>query len=264
LRDLEELQARRRALENPQVEAAEDATVEDSILTDSLQENNMTENNEPTPQLSVIEQEPLAQDPEPESIQNERPFETVDAQKETSPKGSDESKGLQGPSPPSSLNGVNSKSDAVGLGIDTTITTEDLAPATSGPADSSIDSLFDIGDDASKDFADMDFDASEFLNSSNTQGPNDFDLSTFGSTDDFNVEIPTSNVNENSTNDTGNKKEEIFGMANASGGDAMDLDIDLGLDAGADDNTFADFIFDDDGNGGEMQHGEFDNEFFGI
>lgn len=224
----------------------------------------MMENNEPTPQPTIKEEKTVPQDPDPESTGDK--IETQDAPKDTIRKVADSSKGLQGPSPPSSLNDTNSKSNPVGLGIDTTISTDDQAPATSGPPDSSIDSLFDVPDSGNNDGSDMNFDSMEFLDSSNTQDQNDFDLSTFGNTEDFNIDLQASNDASN-TNDTGNKHDDIFGMGNTGGGDdMMDLDLDLG-GAGGDTSMFDDMFLDLDNNrdgGGEMEHGDIDNNFFGL
>lgn len=270
LRDLEELRAQRLALENPPVQAVEDTTAQDSVTVEDLQENVMMESNDLTPQPTIKEERDIPAVLESEAKEDTKPVETTDTPKETIPKVSDSSKGLQGPSPPSSLNDSNSKSKPVGLGIDTTTTTEDPALATSGLQDSSIDSLFEMPDSGNNDGSDMNFDSMEFLDSSNTQGQNDFDLSTFGNSQDFNMaDLQTSNDGVNTNNNAGNKQDDIFGIGNTtSGGDMMDLDLDLGA-PGNDDSIFDDMFFGggDDGNAGggdEMEHGELDNAFFGL
>jgi hypothetical protein len=110
----------------------------------------------------------------------------------------------------------------------------------------------------------------DFLDSSNSQGQNDFDLSTFGNSQDFNMpDLHTSNDGGNTNSNSANKQDDIFDLGNTSGGgDLMDLDLDLGT-VGGDDSALDDMFFGigDDGNtgsGGEMQHGEFDNAFFGL
>ena len=229
-----------------------------------VHENIMTENNEPTPEVSIKEETTLPQDPDPEPTEYKKSIETEDAPKDGIQKSADSSKGFQGPSPPSSLNDISSNSNPVGLGIDTTTITEDPAPATSGPPDSPIDSLFDMPD--THDDSDMNFDSMEFLESSNTQGQNDFDLATFGNSEDFNLDLQTSNDAGN-MNSTSNKQDDIFGMDNTGGGgDMMDLDLDLSA-AGGDTSMFDDMFLDLDnnrGSGGEMEHGDIDNDFFGL
>ena len=224
------------------------------------------ENNESTPQPIIKEEKNIPQVPEPEPAEGRMSIETTDASKETILKVSDSPKGLQGPSPPS-FN--NSKSNPVGLGIDTTVATEDLAPATAELPQSSVDSLFGILDSGNNDSSDVIFDGIEFLDSSNTQGHNNFDLSTFGNSQDFNMpDLQTANDGENTNNSSGNKQDDIFDLENASGGgDTMDLDLDLSTVGGVN-STFDDIFFGsaDDGNidGGEMVHGDYDSTFFGL
>jgi hypothetical protein len=100
----------------------------------------------------------------------------------------------------------------------------------------------------------------------------DFDLSSFPTTSqDFNMpDLHTSNDANSNTNNNGNKQgDDLVDMGNATGGDdQMDVDFDLGM-VGGEENTFNDLFFgerDDDGlsGGAEMQHGEFDNAFFGL
>ena len=206
----------------------------------------------------VVPVQPIPGSPNAEAAAKQA---TKDASKETIPKVSDSSKGLQGHSPPSSN---DNKPNPVGLGIDTTAATEDPAPATAGLPESSIDSLFD------NDGSDMIFDGIDFMDSSNTQGQNDFDLSTFGNSQDFNMpDLHTANDGANTDNNSGNKQDDIFDLGNTSGGgDIMDLDIDPDT-AGGVESIFADmyFVTGDDGNvgdGGVMEHGEYDNAFFGL
>jgi hypothetical protein len=227
----------------------------------------MMENNEPTPQLTIKEEMAVPEVPKLEPTEDRKPIEMTDESKEMIPKVPDSSKSLQGPSPPSS---IDNKSNPVGLGIDTTAATDDAAPATAGLPDSSIDSLFDIADSVNNDGTDMNFDSMEFLDSSNTQGQNDFDLSTFGNSQDFSMpDLHTINDGANANSNSNNKQDDIFGLGNTSGGDdMMDLDLELGT-AGGVDSVFDDMFFGggDDGNaggGGEMEHGDYDNAFFGL
>jgi hypothetical protein len=83
-------------------------------------------------------------------------------------------------------------------------------------------------------------------------------------------DLHTSNDANNNANNNGNKQgDDLVDMGNATGGDdRMDLDFDLGMAEG-EENTFNDLFFgdvDDDGlsGGAEMQHGKFDNAFFGL
>jgi hypothetical protein len=266
LRDLEELQAGRRALENPPVEAAEDTTGQDSMTAGDVQENIMMENNELAPQPLIKEQEAVSQDPDPEPIEDKKPIETESAPTDAIQHPTDSSKGLRETSPPSPLDDTSGKSNQVGLAIDTTATPEDPAPATSGPPDSSIDSLFDMPDSVNNDGSDMNFDSMEFLDSNNTQNQNDFDLSTFGNTEDFNIDLQPSN-GANNTNNTSDKQDDTFGMENSgNGADMMDLDLDLSAAPG-DTSMFDDMFLDldnDRGSGEEMEHGDIDNTFFGL
>jgi hypothetical protein len=166
------------------------------------------------------------------------------------------------------------------------------APGTAEGQNSAIDSLFHIPDDDNNAGGDIDFGSMDFLNddSGNTQNNDtshtqntDFDLSTFGNTSqDFNMtDLNTAtNTNETkkleSTNETGNVSaaetggiaavDDVFGDL-SGGGDSMDLDIDLGM-VGAEDSVFDDMFFGggDESMGGDggMEHGEFDNVFFGL
>ncbi|KAM3088033.1 hypothetical protein ACMFMG_002096 [Clarireedia jacksonii] len=87
----------------------------------------------------------------------------------------------------------------------------------------------------------------------------DFLNMTAGSGTDANTN--TNNNNDNSTTITNN---------NNNSNNNMDLDLDLGNMVGAEDSVFDDMFFGDDDNGnlggdmGSMEHGQFDNAFFGI
>lgn len=74
------------------------------------------------------------------------------------------------------------------------------------------------------------------------------------------------NVTGGNTNAVQNKPvEDLFGeIGNAGTGDAMDLDLDFGT-LGAEESVFDDMLFGDEGSGGaNMEHGEYDNAFFGL
>jgi hypothetical protein len=235
------------------------------MLAEDLQENVTMEDKEPTPQPVIKDEEFILQEPEPEPIEDNKPIEAVDPPMDSIPKDPESSKGLQGPSPPSSVNDTITKSNSIGLGMDTSASTEDPVLAISGISDTSIDSLFDMVDSGENNGSVMNFDGLEFLDASNTQGQNEFDLSTFGNTEEANVDLQTmfdvgSNVMD--------KQGDIFdGMLNTSGGgDMMDLDMDLGT-AGGDASVFDDIYFGDgDGGnmGGDMEHGDIDSNFFGL
>ncbi|KAG0648907.1 hypothetical protein D0Z07_4615 [Hyphodiscus hymeniophilus] len=258
LRDLEDLQTRRHALETPPAEPILNATADDPISAEDMQQTIMMENNEPTSEPTIKEEEVVPQDTAPEEAENTEAI-TTDPLKNTSPEDSDSPKGLQGPSPPSSANDTN-KINSVGLGIDSPAT-EDPALAQPGIPDSSIDELFDMTDSGNNDGLALNFDTTDFLESSNTQGQNDFDLSTFGNTEDFNLDVQASN-DAGDTNSS-NKQDDLFGLGNSGeGGDLMDLDLDLGA-VGGDSSTFDD-LFNFGADGGEMEHGEIDSAFFGI
>jgi hypothetical protein len=187
----------------------------------------------------------------------------------------------QNPTPPSSENKNGADSKPIGLGIVTDGMVDASGPATAELQNSSIDSLFGPDDNNGDDSA-LDFDSMDFLQdtSTNTQANdqsqsqnNEFDLSSFGNaTQDFSMpDMQTSTVTNNNNNttltNTNNKSnDDPFASLGNTSGDNMDIDLsDLGM-AGADDSVFDDMFFGEDSNlgGGEMEHGEFDNAFFGL
>ena len=262
MRDLEELRARRYALENPPPTPVVDTATDDSMPVENLPENLMLESNGSTPQAIIKEEQTVPQETAPEIAEAEDVKPVIDPPKDTVPEVSDSSKGLQGPSPPSSTNDTNAKSNPIGLDVDATPSTEEPALATSGIPDSPLGSLFGITDSGNNGL-DMNFDSVDFLDAGNTQDQNDFDLSTFGNTEDFNLDLHTSN--DAGTTNTSNKQDNLFGMGDSGGaGDLMDLDLDL--NAGGDGSAFDD-LFDfgaDADDGGGMEHGNADSTFFGI
>lgn len=196
-------------------------------------------------------------------------------------------------SPPSTN---DNKSHATDLGRNTTLS----APATVGGQDSSIDSLFDIPETSAKEdstavnFDNMGFTMLDATTNTQSQDSNqaqstEFDLSTFGSNpQDFNMndlqpsnEASSNNANIPTTNDKGNMEDDLLNMTGGSrtnnnsnnsnnNNNSMDLDLDLDNMVGAEESVFDDLFFggDDDANVGgeisEMEHGQFDNAFFGI
>ena len=234
-------------------------------MIDNLQENVMMEKSEVTPQPRIKDEETGPQEPALHLGEVEdTKLVVADIPEDFISKGPENPEGPQGLSSPVSMNGFENKSNLTGLVIDTTASTDDLALATSEIPVSAIDSLFDMDETGNNETLDMTFDATDFLDSSNTQGHNDFDLSTFGNTEDFNLDLQVSNDAINTENS--NKQDEIFGMENTGGGsDLMDLDMDLGT-AGGDASAFDD-MFDfggDSGGGREMEHGDIDSNFFGT
>jgi hypothetical protein len=180
---------------------------------------------------------------------------------------------------------------AHGLGINIS----DTGPSATSEAlvaadleDSAFDSMFDAGnnDDTDLNFDDFGFSGDATDNQNDFSGNNgEFDLSSFGnhtnndngdpnsllqglerfgdgSGGDFNL-LDMSNTGANN-NGIGENAADDFGM---SGGD-----LDMALGMGANESNFDDLLDgidfgdgDDDGGGGDMmEHGEFDDAFFGL
>ena len=263
LRDLEELRSKRIALENPPIEVAEPVR-ERSVEMDLPAENGNGEITQSIPEPFIKEEKPDV----PDAATTPQ-----DPAKETIVKNADTPK--QGPSPPSS-DEKSVKPEPSNLTMNTPPATTNVSPApVSAAIQSSIDSLFDdIESGNDKTTSGLNFDSMGFLNDAATQDNpqtqnNDFDLSTFGNnTQDFNMsDIPTSNGNQTNDNTTTNDaQDDLFAMVNAEGGGEM-MDLD-GNNAPADESSFEDLFFmgDDTGMGGgtEMEHGEFDDAFFGL
>jgi hypothetical protein len=275
LRDLEELRAKRIALENPVPVVEEiEMKVENVVETD---QSATAENTQPSPQKTIKEEDTKpTENGEPTS--NESIQSTQDPPKDTI-KIPESSTTQPCPSPPPSANETGSNPQLIGLGINTQGIDTTPGPATAELQDSAIDSLFEDNENTGE--SGMNFDHTDFsMPESNTntqtqdisQGQHaDFDLSSFPATSqDFNMpDLHTSNDANSNTNNNGNKQgDDLVDMGNATGGDQMDLDFDFGM-AGGEENTFNDLFFgegDDDvlSGGAEMQHGEFDNAFFGL
>ena len=276
LRDLEELRAKRIALENPVPVVEEIETkVETMVETD---QSATAENTQPEPQKTIKEEDikPM-ENGQPTS--NESMQLTQDPPKDTI-KTPESSTSQPGPSPPPSANETGSNPQLIGLGINTQGIDTTPGPATAELQDSAIDSLFEDNENTGEpgmNFDHMDFSMPESNTNTQTQDISqgqhaDFDLSSFPTTSqDFNMpDLHTSNDANNNANNNGNKQgDDLVDMGNATGGDdQMDVDFDLGM-VGGEENTFNDLFFgdvDDDGlsGGAEMQHGKFDNAFFGL
>lgn len=267
LRDLEALRAKRLALENPVPIVEEVETIPEPDLNGEPTTEDIT-------QQSTIKDEdtqPMSPEKQPSNGIVD-PSSTEDLAKEDTAKIAEDVKEKQGPTPPPSNNTV---SKPIGLGIITEGAANEPAPGTAEPENSAVDSLFDIPEnenagDTEMNFEDMDFSLQDSNQDPSQTQPLDFDLSTFGAnTQDFNMtSMQTDASTANDANNPTKGVDDLLGTANA--GDTMDLDID-NMDfgtAGAEDSLFNDmFIAVDDGvfgNGEEMQHGDFDNEFFGI
>lgn len=279
LRDYEELRAKRLALENPEpiIEEPEPMPIQtnDSDINGT---SSMLDGSHENVTATIKEERAQTDSPEQQTVI------TSQDTKEGISQGQNDIK-PQNLTPPSSVERSGTDSKPIGLGI-VTDGASASGPPTAELQDSAINSLFgDDNDtkDQDNDNSGLDF-AMEFLQDTSTdaQGQdqsqtqhNDFDLTNFGSTSqdfsmpDMNISSDTNNTNNTNTNNsnTQNKpNDDLFGMGTA-GGDSMDIDLtDLGM-AGADDSVFDDMFFDDESNnigGGEMEHGAFDNDFFGI
>merc|ERR1712093_369759 len=272
LRDLDELRAKRFALENPEP-ILEDVVEEKAVETNTSNGNSDTVLGDElyTSPLTNVKEERGTTSPEKQTP-NEPKTSLPDPSKDPVTQSPEDVKvPPQGPTPPASTNETSQESKPIGLGINT----EGAPAAEAGDVqDSALDSLFDITDnnengDSALNFDDMDFSldvTSQNQDTSQTQN-DDFDLSNFGNSNPSQTNtIPNTNASQNQNSDDPNKLgDELFAMV--GGGDGMDLDLDMGM-AGAEDSVFDDMFFgggDDEGmsGGGELQHGEFDNAFFG-
>jgi hypothetical protein len=267
LRDLEGLRAKRYALENPVPIVEEVEPISESELNGQSTAEDLDQ------QTTIKEEDMQSKSPEKQPPNEMGDLSSIqDPAKEDIAKVAEDSKEKQGPTPPPSN---DTASQPIGLGIITEGAANSPAPGTAEPENSAVDSLFDIPDNENAGGSEMNFENMDFsLHDSNqdpsqTQPP-EFDLSTFGpTTQDFNIASLQDSNTANNTNNAGKEGDDLFGMGNA--GDNMDLDID-NMDfgtAGAEDSLFDDmFVAVDDtvfgGGGEEMEHGDFDNAFFGI
>lgn len=265
LRDLEELRSKRIALENPPVPPVEPVRAA-SVEVGSPSQNGKEESTHSTPQPIVKEEKPHISEAAPVS---------GELAKEDLAEIPEQTNDVQGPSPPNSDN-LNIKPEPNDRRTDSSIVPPNASPppATDENHDSLIDTLFnslDSGTDTAT--SDINFDDISFLNNSATQGnshndDNEFDLSTFGNNlqDLHMTDIQGANESRNNNNATDNSQDALFGAANTTGGDDM-MDLD-GHNLPAEENSFDDLYYIGDiggvGEGPEMEHGEFDDAFFGI
>jgi len=273
-RDLEELQAKQFALENPPKPEEEITDLDPSPVLDA-----------PPPILLEEESQPIKQ--EKDDIQAIEVVSIVERlnQSKAPPNETQEATEEASNIPPN----ANERNDKpVGLGINTTMasTSEVVAPNTAEiqSASASIDALFDGNDnsDSNLNFDTIDFSMHDSANNTQTQDQSqtqntEFDLSTFGnnSQDLTMSDMQQSNDTNTTQNTTTNKQtdltEDLFNMGsnNASGEDNMDMNnINLGIEGAEDNSVFNDIYFGEDdesmggGNMGDLEHGEFDNAFF--
>ncbi|KAI9052209.1 hypothetical protein LZ554_003568 [Drepanopeziza brunnea f. sp. 'monogermtubi'] len=282
LRDLEEIRSKRIALENPEpiLDADKETKLEISKSRDTTLEpsiNGSANGSAPSPNV-MIKQEVGNKSPEKQTLSE--PRQAVPESKHQ-PQPSEDVELSPRPMPTVSANEAIPDSKPVGLGIDTKSAApgSDSAPRTADLQNSAVDSLFDIpeGDntaDSKVDFDQMDFafqdsSATQTQDTSQAQTAN-FDLSTFG-TQDFNMTDLNASANPaqaKANASSQNKQVDAFEMAtSADGGNSTNLNLDVEM-AGAEDSVFDDIFFNDDeagiGGQGEMQHGDFDDAFFGI
>ncbi|CZT40679.1 uncharacterized protein RSE6_00319 [Rhynchosporium secalis] len=269
LRDLDELRAKRIALENP-VPILEEVVEETPTATNTTNGNTMLGSELHTSPQEAIKEERSTRSPE-NRRENETQSPPPDLLAEAKSKPiEDVNPPLQDLAPPAPSNETSLESKPIGLGI-----TNEGAPAihAGNLQNSSVDSPFEIAENETNDSA-LNFDDIDFSldTSTNIQDPsqsqsNDLDLSNFGNTNPMPNNTIT-NANANANSETKSKPvDDLFDFPQDIGtGDAMDLDMGM---AGAEDSVFDDMFFgggEDEGasGGGEIQHGEFDNAFFGL
>ncbi|PVH89580.1 hypothetical protein DL98DRAFT_647323 [Cadophora sp. DSE1049] len=277
LRDLDELRAKRIALENPEP-ILEDVEEEKAVERNTSNGNDNTVLGDElyTSPLTTVKEERRTRSPEKQMPTEPKPLIPEPSKENVTQSPEDAKVPPQGPTPPASTNDTSQESKPIGLGINT-----EGAPAadTGDGQNSAVNSLFDMADnnensDSALNFDDMDFSldsTTQNQDTSQTQN-NDFDLSNFGNSNPSQTNTVTNtNANQSqsqnqNTDDQTKLGDELFAMV--GGDDGMDLDLDMGM-AGAEDSVFDDMFFpggDDEGmsGGGELQHGEFDNAFFGL
>ncbi|PQE33593.1 hypothetical protein CJF32_00003464 [Rutstroemia sp. NJR-2017a WRK4] len=115
--------------------------------------------------------------------------------------------------------------------------------------------------------------SNEITSTTNTNNPSNDALNNKQvdlSTDDFLNMTAGSGGADTNTNTNNNNDNNTTNDNNNNSNNNMDLDLDLGNMVGAEDSVFDDMFFGDDDNGnlggdlGSMEHGQFDNAFFGI
>lgn len=273
-RDLEELRSKRVALENPEpilepepiiqkpvevVKEKEIPEVATKLMPKAVMKSE--ESNPNTPKAVPDDlKTPIPSNQAPPPSNAPQPPQVIKLQQDLTP--------------PSSVPNETSNSNPIGLGINTEGTTSISAPDTADLRNNSIDSLFDMSD-ADVDFGDIDFSVQD---SGNTQTvdqsqslSNDFDLSSFGNTQDLNLsQLQDSGENNGMVVIASDEKKPVddpFDTENSNVDDNMDMDL-FGTNDG-NDSFFDDDIFFGSGetttmnNGGEMEH-DLDADFFGI
>ncbi len=275
LRDYEELRAKRIALENPEpiIEETENQTIE--YIESEMNGTSIPADSQQDATASIKEESRQTDSPEKHTIQTSQ-----DTLKEGASQTPNDTKG-QNPTPPSSENQIGADSKPIGLGIVTDGEVPAPGPATAELQNSSIDSLFDAAEDNEQTAGDSSLEFMDFLqdNSTNTQGNdqsqtqnNDFD---FGNTThdfhmpDLHTSAETTNNNANDASNANKQNDDSFPMGDTTAEDNMDIDLaDLDMDGANNSSIFDDMLFFEDNNnnlgGGDMEHGEFDNAFFGL
>lgn len=295
-RDLEELRSKRIAAENPPVQI-----VEQSVASDPPPHMNHDENlpvtineerpQETTPMPTILKEEEgsVQNDPSKNIVHEEEMKEPMIL----SPPSTNDNK-----SQPIGL-GINTTLPA---STDAPATATAGGPDSS--IDSLFDMSDSAANDKSAAFDfDMDFLIPDATTNTQSQDNNqtqntELDLSTFGNNpQDFNMndlqlsnEASSDNANINTTNTKGDSMDDLLNMTagsytndnsnnnnndngnnnNKNKNNNMDIDLDLDNMVGAEESSFEDMFFggDDDANVGEelgeMEHGQFDNAFFGI
>ncbi|KAK2627219.1 hypothetical protein QTJ16_003185 [Diplocarpon rosae] len=264
LRDLEILRAKRIVLEDP-VPVVQDVKSENGVngeVEDSNDGKIAANGNELSP-MGTVKQEGRGESPETQTpFEPPRPVAVMISQPVEDVKIPDDEPTSPAPAP---LHEQGAGSKPIEPSVD-------IQSATVGsvaePQNSSVDSLFDnpgSGDTEGPDlhFDDMDLSnlgaKSQTENTSQSQS-NEFDLSG------FNVPDLGTSTQTNTNPLTESEQENISAMVSTSDGKNMDIDMDM---AGAEESVFDDMFFGDAddtgiGGGGEMQHGDFDNAFFGL
>ncbi|PBP27889.1 hypothetical protein BUE80_DR001081 [Diplocarpon rosae] len=265
LRDLEILRAKRIVLEDP-VPIPQDVKSENEThgeVNDSNDGPIATNENGLSPRATA-KQEDRGKSPEkPTPFEPPRPVAVMTSQPVEDVKIPDEPT----PPAPASLHEQGADSKPVEPSVDNQNATVGSAAE---PQNSSLDSLFDNPDNGNIEgpellFDDMDLSnpgpKSQTQNTSQSQS-NEFDLS--GS----NVPDLGTSTQANTDPVTEPEQENMPAMVSTSESKNMDIDMDMNM-AGTEESVFDDMFFGDAddtgiGGGGEMQHGDFDNAFFGL
>lgn len=255
LRDLEEAQAKRIALENPPPEVVEDPIkLEPQADVSFTQENTMAGGDQP----------PLQ--PKLEDTTDNMPG-AVGSQGLVSDAATKASQGPSAPNP--SL--VNTKAGLAAAGEKESGTNAELSKSDQ-IVEPSVDSLLDISADGNNDdlnlnFDDMDF--SQFTSNaeetSQSQANDDF-LSTFGN-EHFTMPSlqDTTSAIGNSTNNTEDKKEDLLDMvANSGEHDMMDMDYFKPADESSFDELFTGGDEVNMTDGGNTENDNYDSAFYNM